>query len=258
MRIVIIDDEPLAREELRYLLTNHPDCTVVGEAEDGPSAVRAIEELKPDVVLLDVQMPGFDGFDVLRAVRLDRPPRFVFVTAYDRYAVRAFEVTATDYLLKPVAPDRLARALDRCRALSGSATETTVPEQLRLLLSSLSPRHARQLVGRKHQRIFLIPVDEVLCLEMESRLVFIVTEKDRYWTNETLGGLLERLDPERFVRVHRRTVVRLDAVRELAPLTNERMLLRLCNGHEVTASRNHLADLKERLGLGRKTDTDSM
>lgn len=265
MRIVIVDDEPFARDELRFLIEQHSDCQIIGEAEDGPGAVQLIESTRPDIVFLDIQMPGINGFEVLRALHLEHLPQFVFVTAYDQYAVRAFDVSATDYVLKPVAEDRLGQALERCRrqlqpSLSTQASPSLphsssgAPSQLsqiQSLLAALPPRSsfARQVVGRKNQRLFILSVDELVCLEMESQLLFLVTEKERYWSNETLTDLLNRLDPEQFIRVHRQAAVRLSAVRELSPLSNERMLLRLSNGHEVSASRNYLPDLKNRLGL---------
>ncbi|MBX7220122.1 MAG: response regulator [Blastocatellia bacterium] len=269
MKILIVDDEPLARDEVRFLVSQQADCEVIGEAENGMEAVERIESLNPDVVLLDIQMPGLSGFDVLRALHTETLPLFVFITAFDRYAIQAFEVSAVDYLLKPVEFERLQRALHRCRERlshrketdrqeSGLPAQTSMSafqaqslQELQSLLAALPapPRYARQLVGRKQQRILLVPTEDVFCIEMESQLVFLVTEKDRYWTNDTLTEVLARLDPEIFVRVHRQAAVRLTAVRELAPLSNERMLLRLNNGHEVTASRNYLPELKARLGL---------
>jgi two-component system LytT family response regulator len=251
VRIVIVDDEPFARDELKYLLSLQPDAEVVAEASDGLSAVEIIEATRPDLVLLDIQMPGLNGFEILRTLNLEQMPQFIFITAYDQFAVRAFEVSAIDYLLKPVSEERFAQALERYRKTLAVQNNNSAIEQLKNLLSSLPNQqtYARTLVGRKRERIFLIPVANIFAVEMESQMVYIVTEKERYWSNETLSGIESRLNPEEFMRTHRQSIVRIDAISELEPLLNERMLLKLKNGHEVTASRNHLSEIRRKLGL---------
>jgi two-component system LytT family response regulator len=217
IRVLVVDDEPLAREGLRLRLGAEPDLELVGEAVDGADAVRAIEELAPDLVFLDVQMPGLDGFGVLRAVASEKLPRIVFVTAHEQHALRAFEVSALDYLLKPVAPERLAEALHKARAALARADGPD--ERLLRLLDHLDARtHARRLVAKDRGRYVLVPTEEIRWIAAAGNYAEIHDAQGRaLLVRTTLAELEQRLDPAEFARVHRSTLVRLAHARELKP-----------------------------------------
>ncbi|HVS63255.1 MAG TPA: LytTR family DNA-binding domain-containing protein [Thermoanaerobaculia bacterium] len=258
LRVLIVDDEQPAREKLRLLLAGDAGVTVVGEARDGVEAVRAIAELDPDLVLLDVQMPGLDGFEVLDALEgLDgeqpsgerecrRCPLVVFVTAYDRFAVRAFEVNAVDYLLKPVTRERLAETLARARA-----TELEAAARVRrsgALTAAREQRMLRRFLIRIGGRLRVIDAREVLWLEAAGNYVDLHLADRRHAVRGSLAAIAARLDPDRFARVHRSAVVNLDWVVELVPISHGDYRLVLRNGAEVKLSRRYRDRLPATLG----------
>ena len=218
-RAVLVDDEPLALQRLRKLLGAHPEIEIVGTAGDGEEAVERIRALSPDVVFLDIQLPPFDGFEVLR--RLKSAPLVIFVTAHDEYALRAFEATSVDYLLKPVEPEKLERALAKLRRLSGGSEKRAIQERLERLLAYLeenAPRDAylQKLGIRVGERTLVVGLDEVSHFYSEDKYVFahILNGKD-YIVEYTLAELEQRLDPRRFVRIHRATLVNAEQIREI-------------------------------------------
>jgi DNA-binding LytR/AlgR family response regulator len=243
LRIVIVDDEPLARSRLRRLLAGRPDVEVVGEAGDGVSACRLIETERPDLVLLDIQMPGLSGFDVLR--RLTWRPRVVFVTAYDRFAVQAFEAEALDYLLKPVEPERLARAVER--AVPGD------DDRLARLLDAvarLQPARER-LAARQGNRIVLVDPAAVCFVRAEDKYSVVYTGEHEHVLDRTLDELERSLGPESFLRIHRSLLVNVACVRELRTLDDGRctVLLDDARGTTLQASRRGAALLRARLRI---------
>jgi two-component system, LytTR family, response regulator len=247
IRTLLVDDEGLARERLRSFLRKFDDVEIVGEAKNGVDAVRLIQEKGPDLVFLDVQMPGLDGFGVLNAV--EKHPHVVFATAFDEYAIRAFEVHAADYLLKPIARDRLEEALRRVRLrLAG---QSTAP-QLRELLKRLEARERRylaQLPVHRGRNIVVLETERILWFEVEYRLVYVHVDGDRYMTNFTLKELEERLDPEIFFRAHKSRLVNLKQVRAIVPWFGGRfkLVLRDQKGSEVELSRAQARELRERM-----------
>lgn len=250
LRILIVDDEPLARARTRRLLGGVDQVTVVGEAASAVEARRAIAELRPDLLLLDVQMPGENGFALLES--LEPRPAVVFVTAFDHYAVRAFEENAVDYLLKPFRAERLAQAIERVR--QDLARPEDLSRRLRELLSAVGrgPHgdHLERFTVRVGQRQLILRSDEVLWFGAEDKLVFAATAGDRHYVNFTLDQLERRLDPRRFARVHRAAIVNLDYAAALRPgfAGTYRLQLKDAARTEVPVSRVRARQLRERLG----------
>jgi two-component system LytT family response regulator len=250
IRTLIVDDEPLGRERIRSLLRQDPDIEVVGECGDGRQAIAAIDDLQPDLLFLDVQMPEIDGFAVLEAIRPERMPSVVFVTAYDRYAVKAFEVHALDYLLKSFDRDRFQAAVGRAKDRVRRARDGQVTDRLAGLLESLQERQkflARILV-RSSARIIFLPVDELDWAEAADNYVRLHAGKDAHLVRETLQAFARRLDPATFLRIHRSTLVNVNRIRELRPLFHGDYAVRLKDGTELTLSRRFRASLSEPLG----------
>lgn len=235
MRTLIVDDEPPARERLRRLLSSIEGVELVGEAQDGLRAVEMIEREKPDLVLLDIQMPGLDGFEVVET--LHDPPPVIFVTAYDEYAIRAFEVNALDYLLKPFSRLRLEKAIRRAQQALGE--ERDLSEQLAPLLESLAAqgRYLTRLAVRDRERIRVLDVGEVDWIGVEGEQVTVHAGNHAYPIRRTLAELEARLDPGHFFRAHRSVIVNLDRVQEIIPWFKGSHKLRLTTGAEVDLSR---------------------
>jgi two-component system LytT family response regulator len=245
LRTVVVDDESWARQRLVSLLRSAPDVDVVAECENGRDAIERIIELEPDLVLLDVQMPEIDGFDVVAALGPERMPSVVFATAFEEYAVRAFEAEAIDYLLKPFDEERLLRALARVRAQDGRGRGAEVERRLRRLVEGLPDgrRYLRRLVVRTGERILFLRVAEVDWLEAQDNYVAVHAGAAIHLLRVTLNGLESRLDPADFVRVHRSTIVNLDRVRELSPWARGDLALVLKDGTRLTVGRAYRARL---------------
>ena len=252
IRVLVVDDEPLAREGLRLHLDAYDDVRVVGEASDGEEAVRRIKELSPDAVLLDVQMPGLDGFGVVDTVGAERMPPVVFVTAYDEFALRAFEAHALDYVMKPVDPDRLARAFERVRERLQHRHAADEEQRVLGLLESLREegRYLERVAVRNGERIVLLRADEIDYIEAAGNYARIHGNKSEYLLRETMTGLEARLDPREFIRIHRSTIVRTDRIRELEPLFQGDYLVILSDGTRLTSSRSYREGLQQLMGRG--------
>jgi DNA-binding LytR/AlgR family response regulator len=245
MRTLIVDDEPPARERLKRLLDDIEGVALIGEAEDGAQAVEMIERERPDLVLLDIQMPGLDGFGVVEA--LDDPPPVIFVTAYDQYAIRAFEVSALDYLLKPFSRERLEKAIRR--AQEARAEEQDVAARLGPLLESLAAQghYLTRLAVRERDRIRVLDVSEVDWIGIEDEQVVVHVGERRYSIRRTLTELEARLDPSHFFRAHRSAIVNLSRVKEVIPWFKGSHRLRLSTGAEVDLSRAQARALRKTL-----------
>lgn len=245
IRVLVVDDEPLARRGIETLLEDRPGFEVVGTCRTGLEAVEAIRERDPDLVFLDVQMPDLDGFGVLEAIAPEEIPVVVFVTAFDEYAIRAFEVNAVDYLLKPFDRDRFARTLRRAERVVGSEQDDALDERLRDLLEHVEPRRSRwrgggeRLVLRDAGRVKILRVEEITRVEAAGNYVEIHAAGTVHLTRSTLKGFLERLDPERFVRIGRSLVVGVDRVTELRAIGGGRYRVFLDDGSEVESSRRY-------------------
>jgi two-component system LytT family response regulator len=251
LRVLIVDDEPLARARARRVLATLPGVELVGEAGNAGEAREAFAATHPDVVLLDIQMPGDDGFALLAT--LSPRPAVVFVTAFDQYAVRAFEENAVDYLLKPYRPERLAAALARVREeLAGPAD---LSRRLEALLASVGPgarlsAHLDRFTVRIGVRQLIVKAEEVLWFGAEDKLVFAAVEGDRHYVNFTLDELEQRLDPGRFVRVHRSAIANLDRAAAMRPgfAGTWRLQMNDAARTEVPVSRARARTLRQRLG----------
>ena len=249
IRTLIVDDEPLGRERIRTLLERDDEIEVVGECGDGKKAITAIQKLKPDLLFLDVQMPELDGFGVLDAISGGPIPAVVFVTAFDKYAVQAFEVHALDYLLKSFDCERFEATLKRAKQAIRRSREGALNERLTGFLEDLDARKERptRLVIRAAGRITFLRVDEIDWIEAADNYVRVHVGKEAHLMRETLQSLEKRLDPGKFLRVHRSHLVNLERVRELRPIFHGDYLVKLVNGTELTLSRNYREKLLEPL-----------
>ncbi len=248
IRVLIVDDEPLARERIRTLLREEADVEIVGECGDGPAAVEAVRRLQPDLLLLDVQMPGMDGFGVLRALEPTRCPEVIFVTAYDRHAVKAFEVHAVDYLLKPFKPARIREALRRARERLAQRRGGTTSENLAALLAALQPArpYLSRIAVKSGDRTIFVKASEIEYAEAAGNYVVLHTGRENHVIRETLGALEYQLDPRRFVRINRSTLVNIEQIRELQPAFKGEHVVVLRNGKSLPLTRG-VRELQERL-----------
>jgi two-component system LytT family response regulator len=259
IRTLIVDDEPTAREGIRQLLSGDPEIVVAGECADGRQASAAIRASAPDLVFLDVQMPELDGFGVLREVGVDAPPAFVFVTAYDQYALRAFEVHAIDYLLKPFTDERFRESLQRAKQQVRQGQLVGLSRKLAALLDSVdgsgtapdrSSRHEylERLVVKSGGKVTLVRVTDIEWIDAEGDYVRIHVGKAWHLLRETMKSLEAQLDPERFVRIHRSTIVNLERIKELQPFFRGEYVVVLQSGITLKLSRGYRDHLEGRLG----------
>jgi two-component system LytT family response regulator len=248
--VLIADDEPLARERLRTLLQDEPGMEIVGEAGDGITAAESIIALKPDIVFLDVQMPGADGFDVIEAVGAEQMPFVIFVTAFDRYALRAFDVHALDYLLKPFDRERFRQSIARARQQMTRVGGADVERRIAALMDDLRPAKQKsdRFVVKSGGRIFFVRTSEIDWIEAAGNYVKLHVGGDTHLIRETMNAVEGRLSPEAFVRIHRCHIVNIEQVRELQPWFNGEYVVFLKNGTRLTLSRGYRERLQERVG----------
>lgn len=257
IRTILVDDEPLAIQGLELRLAAHEDVEIIDKCSNGREAIRAIKTHKPDLVFLDIQMPGFDGFSVVQGLMEVEPPLFVFVTAYSDHAIRAFEAQAVDYLLKPVEEARLADTLERVRQRLSDKRGQAEVEKLKEVLAEVAPeaagdmaaasgddQHAasrfEKLINIKDRgQIFRVDVDTIERIDAAGDYMCIYTGDNTLILRETMKDLEKRLDPRRFQRVHRSTIVNLDLVKQVKPHTNGECFLVLDSGASVKVSRSY-------------------
>jgi len=250
LRTVIVDDEPLARERLASLLSAEADIEIVRQCRDGEEAVHAIDQLSPDLVFLDVQMPVLNGFEVLQAIGPEKMPLVVFVTAYDQHALRAFQVRALDYLLKPFDKERFQEALQRARAHIQRDETGDLGRRLLALVKDLrrdQPKTDR-LVVKSGGRLFFLRTDEIDWIEAAGNYVRLHVGTTSHLLRETMNSIEARLDPEKFFRIHRSRIVNMERIQEMQPWLNGEYAVVLRNGTRVTLSRGYREKLQERLG----------
>lgn len=235
MRVVIIDDELPARKKIRTFLEDEPTIELVGEASDGLEAVAIIEQLKPDLIFLDIQMPHLTGFEVLQ--QLDTIPSVIFTTAYDQYALKAFEVHAIDYLLKPFDQERFQSALKH----AFQQPTSNLPSQLSNLILALNKQrnYLQRILLKTGGKIIIIKIDDINWIEAEEKYVQIHTGKEKYLYRETMNTLEQELDPQKFVRIHRSYIVQLDFIKELTPWSHGDYLVILKDGTQLNMGRNY-------------------
>jgi two-component system LytT family response regulator len=256
IRTILVDDEPLAIQGLQLRLEKHDDVEIVETCSNGREAIRAIKTNKPDLVFLDIQMPGFDGFSVIQGLMEVEPPLFVFVTAYSDHAIRAFEAQAVDYLMKPVEEDRLADTLDRVRLRLQEKRGVEEAEKLKEVLAEVAPdavdqvgtnfddahasnRYEKLINIKDRGQIFRVDVDSIEKIDAAGDYMCIYTGDNTLILRETMKDLEKRLDPRRFQRVHRSCIVNLDQVRQVKPHTNGECFLVLESGSQVKVSRSY-------------------
>jgi len=259
IRVLVVDDEPLARERLHELLHEAPGVTLVGDAEDGPAAVDAIREKAPDLVFLDVQMPGMSGIDVVEEVGREHMPVTVFVTAYDQYAIKAFDLAAVDYLLKPFDDERFEQALRRAREQIDSQDEAISDRLLRLLrerdpslledADSAEESYLERIAVQGQGKARIVPVEDLTHITADGSYAELHTGEDTYVIRERMKTLAARLDPDEFVRVHRSAIVRLDEIELVLRGGGGDYAVRLMDGTRVSVSRSRVDELQDRLGV---------
>jgi two-component system LytT family response regulator len=250
VRAVIADDEPLARERLRTLLAGEEWIEVVGEAGDGLAAIDAILRLRPDLVFLDVQMPGATGFDVIEAIGDAKMPFVVFVTAYDKYALKAFDVHAIDYLLKPFDKERFQSGLAKARAHIERRSTGEIERRLLELVQDLRPASNRmeRFVIKSGGRVFFVRAEEIDWIEAAGNYVKLHAGPDAHLFRETMNALEARLNPDLFFRIHRSHIINMERVKELQPWFNGEFVVFLKDGTRLTLSRGYREKLQEKLG----------
>jgi len=250
-RTIVIDDEPLARRGIISRLRPYPQFEVVGECGNGMDALVAIAEHHPNLIFLDVQMPEMDGFEMLENLPTDERPAVIFLTAFDQYALRAFDVHAADYLLKPIDDIRFAEAIDRVQRVMQMEKGTTLGDRLESLLSDLHARrpsgNAQRFAIRNGRRIFFVTTNEVEWIEAQGDYAALHVNGKTHLLREPLHILERRLDPSVFVRIHRSTIVRMDRISEMQALANRDCLIRLKDGTTLRVSRSYSERLQEAL-----------
>lgn len=245
MRIVIADDEPLARKRIKSLLADIPDAEVVAECANGREAVEAIRAHAPDLIFLDIQMPELDGFAVLQQIGGVPAPSIIFVTAFDQYAIRAFEVHALDYLLKPFDRDRFNRSLQRARDDMARGQVAITQAQLEALLADLRPaaRVEERILIKEAGRAILLPASEIDWVESAGNYITIHAAGQSHMLRETMKGIGERLDQHAFRRIHRNIIVNISRVKELRTMGKGEYILKLRDGTKLAVSRRYRRNL---------------
>jgi two-component system LytT family response regulator len=252
VRALIVDDEPLARRGVVLRLRKFRDVEIVGECGDGSSAVQKILKLSPDVVFLDVQMPGMDGFDVLRALPKENLPGVIFLTAHEQHALRAFEVHALDYLLKPVDDARFAAAIGRARMLVDSALKTMMAERLLQMLERTPERYASRFTVQTGSRIQVVLAEDIDWIGAAGDYVELHVSGRSHLLRETMASLEQRLDPTKFVRIHRSRIVQTTGILDLRSIENREFTIRLSDGSEHRSSRTYADRLDNWLSSGKR------
>ena len=253
VRVLVADDEPLARRRLARLLEREPGAELVAACGSGPEALEAVQRLTPDLLFLDVQMPGLDGFGVLEALGPHTPPAVIFVTAFDAYAIQAFEASALDYLLKPFDADRLHRAFQRAEARLRMTDTEGAPAQLLQLLEGLNRQHAsaERLAIRADGRVYFVRVQDIDWIETAGNYVRLHTGKASHLLRESLASLETRLDAGRFLRIHRTTIANVEHLKELQPWFSGEFIAIMQDGTRLKVSRGYRDRVARWLGEGR-------
>lgn len=245
MKLLIVDDERRARERLARLLAVFPDVSIAAEAENGLDALEAIDTHSPDAVFLDVQMPGLDGFEMLRELPAENRPLIVFATAYDQYALNAFEVSAVDYLMKPIEEARLEQSIVKLRQRLAKKEEQGIEK---LLAHLTNATHVRRITGKRLQKYHVLAVEQIQAFIADDELVFALTSAGRFLISMTLRDLETRLDPAQFARVHKQTIVNMTKIVEIEPILKGGATARLEGGETIEISRRYAPLVRDKLG----------
>ncbi|MGA3093417.1 MAG: LytTR family DNA-binding domain-containing protein [Terriglobales bacterium] len=249
MRSLVIDDEADARARLIRLLGAHPEVVVIGEAQDGLEAIEKIEELRPDLLFLDIEMPGLKGFEVLRSIPSAEIPLVIFTTGYDQHALAAFEANALAYLLKPIEPERLSVAIERSSKLCSLSPEKEKQRESILRATGEAPKTLRKIVCRKDGRALLVPLEQILWFQVQDGIVHATTAKGSFWVNYQLAELEAALPPEEFFRARREVLVNMSRIKEIKPYFKSSFLLVMSDAAstEIAVSERQARPLRQRL-----------
>ena len=250
IRALIVDDEPLARDRLQKLLDAEPDATVIGQCNNGKDAVKTILDEKPDVVFLDVQMPELDGFGVLAALEPEQIPVVIFVTAHDKFALKAFEVHAVDFLLKPFDRERFQTALKRAKDRIAQKRPGELDQRIAALLAEIKPeaKSLERMAVKTSGRVIFVKTSDIDWIEAADNYVNLHVGNESHLHRETLTALAERLPPKKFMRISRSTIVNVDRIKELQPLFHGEYAVILRNGTTLTLSRSYRDVLDDLIG----------
>ena len=250
IQVLIVDDERLARQRLRQLLEDRAELEIIGECADGKEAVETIRKHRPDLVFLDVQMPELDGFGVLEALQGERLPAVVFVTAHDRFALKAFEVHAIDYLLKPFDRERFETALQRALERIKHHQTGQLSQHLTALLAEVKgePKHLERLAVKSSGRVVFLKTDDIDWIEAADNYVSLHVGAETHLHRETMSSLAEQLSPKKFLRISRSTIVNVERIKELQPLFHGDYVVILRNGTKLNLSRNYREALHQLMG----------
>lgn len=249
IKTIIVDDVELARERIKILL-NDPDIEIIAECENGREAIAAIQSLKPDLVFLDIQMPQIGGFELIESIGVERMPTVIFVTAYDEFALQAFEVNAIDYLLKPFSEKRLAKAIARAkREIKKEIPTDKIEEKLRNLLKEVKPepQYLKRIPVKSSRGTLLILIEDIDWINSAGHYLELHTGNETHLIREKLTQIETKLDPKTFMRIHRSIIVNLDRIRSFYPLFNGDQMIILKNGQELNLSRTYYDNLMVRL-----------
>jgi two-component system LytT family response regulator len=249
IQTLIVDDEPLAREGIRMLIEHDAEIAVIGECANGQQAISAITEQRPDLVFLDIQMPEVSGFEVLEAIGAQSLPCVIFVTAYDKYALRAFEVHALDYLLKPFTSERFQSALERAKAQIKSRGGEQLNQRLVRLLEDIhkDKTYLERLVVKSAGRIFFLNVEEIDWIEAAENYVRLHTGRESHLIHGTMNKIASRLDPAQFLRIHRSTIINVRRIKELQPMFHGEYVVTLRDGTQLNSGRSYRQKLQSLL-----------
>ena len=253
IKTLIIDDEAIARDRVRRFLAAEPDIEILGECRNGREAVAAIKKLQPDLVFLDIQMPRLDGFGVIEAVGIKRMPHVIFVTAYDEHALRAFEVSALDYLLKPIDGERFFEALERARDRIRGKNLEAISAQLHKMMAALQAerkyleRLSIKSTGKSGGRITFLGVDEIDWIGAADNYVQVHAGRESHLLHATMNSLENRLDPNKFLRIHRSTIINVERIKELHPMFHGEYQVILKDGTQLTSGRGYRGNLQKLL-----------
>ncbi len=243
IRVLIIDDEELARELVKNYIKGIPDLLLIGECSNGFEGIKAIQELKPDLILLDIQMPKLNGFEMLEL--LEEMPEIIFITAHNHYAINAFELNAVDYLLKPYSSERLISAIQK--AITKIRTEVTPKDNIQKLVSQPLTEKLERVVVKSINKIKVIPVEKINYLEAQDDYVMIYTDEGKHLKQATMAYFEENLDKSEFIRIHRSYIVKIGLVVQLEPYGKDNYVAKLKNGVTLRVSKSGLKNLKEKL-----------
>jgi two-component system LytT family response regulator len=250
IKVLVVDDELLGRERIRSLLREHADIKIVGECVNGREAVEAIQDLKPELVFLDVQMPRINGFEVVEIIGAENMPAVIFVTAYDEYAIPAFEINAVDYLLKPFDEERFEKAVERAkREIKRQESPTEIKENLRELLKEVKtePQFLKRIPVKSARGTTFVLTEEIDWISASGHYLELHIGNETHLIREKLSVIETKLDPRIFMRIHRSTIVNVDRIKSLHPMFNGDQLVILKNGRELNLRRNYYDELMSRL-----------